>query len=574
MNRLFLISIILLSFSLNIYGLKWGLPSKEQARLYFTNEAEIARVTEDIKQYMEQGTWQTSHYGPERDRLADLHRSQFNLIRTYHPDESQYVKPLSHMRPSKLDFNPHYFTTAAFFTYLVGAFSKAASLFGFLTVTPDISYYYLHPDEFGKIYLIGRLLAAIMGVLTVYLTYLIGKRLFSEKIGLVSALFLSVTPVLVIHSHYLKMDVPMTFWLTLTFLLITHILVSDKMKWYIWAGIGAGLTAGTKYHGGLLIWLIIPVAHLLREGINKKSLLSLFGRKLFLSGIASLVAFLLVNPYIVLAFDEFRRDFFGLGAKVAFSQAASTEDSSYLGLYYFRYVFACVMGLPFYILTMAGVIFALIKRNKADLLIFAFLILSFSFLNLSRYKMANYTIPLMPFLALWASRLVLSITSPRVVWNYSRIAVIAAIFVYTLLYSLAFDNLFARKNVRIVAGEWITSNIEPGARIGLTDGQLPYLGPPINELKYRVVMAGNSEQLNTVKPDYFVISDYRFRPYLGEASAEDNLRFLKESGYAQIQKFELLPTILGITFKKKDRLVLDWLHPYPTILVFKRESLG
>src|SRR3989344_1966867 len=44
-----------------------------------------------------------------------------------------------------------------------------------------------------------RLPAALMGILNLYLIYLLGKKLFGNKIGLISAVILALTPW---HIHY------------------------------------------------------------------------------------------------------------------------------------------------------------------------------------------------------------------------------------------------------------------------------------------------------------------------------------------------------------------------------------
>jgi len=113
-NTIFLISILFLSFLLNSAGIDWGVPSIIRNRLYFENEAEIRKSLEGITE--EKVVKSKTLY---KDELVG---ETFNPIRSYHPDESQFIKGLSNMNPKKLDFNPHYFWYGSFIFGFLGYF--------------------------------------------------------------------------------------------------------------------------------------------------------------------------------------------------------------------------------------------------------------------------------------------------------------------------------------------------------------------------------------------------------------------------------------------------------------------
>ena len=70
----------------------------------------------------------------------------------------------------------------------------------------------LPPD----VIVITRLSMALAGALTVFVTYLIGRRLFGDLAGLLAALFLAASPLHVLKSQEAVCDTLLTFWATVT----------------------------------------------------------------------------------------------------------------------------------------------------------------------------------------------------------------------------------------------------------------------------------------------------------------------------------------------------------------------
>ncbi|MCD6407714.1 hypothetical protein J7L87_01525, partial [bacterium] len=157
MNRKFFLLIIEFVFAfLVLTGIKWGLPSKKIKRMYFSDARELNQILEKVKKINIRKTWEIS-----KKRREKLPRSYFNLIRTFHPDEEIIIKSLSNMNPEKFDFNPHYFVYPAFFIYIVGGVLFLLHLFEVVKLIPDITFYFLNPDEMAKLYLTGRFITLI-----------------------------------------------------------------------------------------------------------------------------------------------------------------------------------------------------------------------------------------------------------------------------------------------------------------------------------------------------------------------------------------------------------------------------
>src|SRR3989344_1036722 len=77
-----------------------------------------------------------------------------------------------------------------------------------------------------------RMPSVILGVTTVFITYLIGKELFSKKVGLISALLLSLGPLHVYYSQEARMYSLATFSVTLSFYFFVKNLKDNKYFWW------------------------------------------------------------------------------------------------------------------------------------------------------------------------------------------------------------------------------------------------------------------------------------------------------------------------------------------------------
>lgn len=155
-------------------------------------------------------------------------------------------------------------------------------------------------------YFISRVFSALLGAFTVIPVYLAGSSLFNRKVGLLSAVALAVLPFHVWHSHYALIDVPTTFWLAWGLYFSALILKSGDIKNYLLAGFFIGLSASTKYNGGLAA-VMVPLAHFLRvAGSKDEKIASVNGFiMLVLSGLFAFLAFVLGTPYSILDYKTF-----------------------------------------------------------------------------------------------------------------------------------------------------------------------------------------------------------------------------------------------------------------------------
>ncbi len=139
---------------------------------------------------------------------------------------------------------------------------------------------------FGFSEIIIRLPSVIFGVLTVYLTYLIGKKI-SEKIGLISATLLCFSPLHLYYSQESRPYALAALSITLSFYFLIHFLGKIKLGYLFY-----GLALGTVFYSDYVAYLAIPT-QAIYVLVYKKRLLKDFIK-------AVLIGLILFSPWLML----------------------------------------------------------------------------------------------------------------------------------------------------------------------------------------------------------------------------------------------------------------------------------
>lgn len=98
-----------------------------------------------------------------------------------------------------------------------------------------------------------RVASAVMGVGVVWLTYLLGKELFSKKIGLLAAFLVSLDGLLLVQSRLAMNDVHVTFFILATLLMYRIFLKKKTWVWFLVVCGMAGLSIASKWSGAFVI---------------------------------------------------------------------------------------------------------------------------------------------------------------------------------------------------------------------------------------------------------------------------------------------------------------------------------
>lgn len=165
---------------------------------------------------------------------------------------------------------------------------------------------------FLKLSFLVNLFIPLIGALAVIFIFILGKKLFNEKVGFYSAIFLALTPLCVVYSAKILTGVLFTFFVLLTFISFWKGYEEDSKKYKILFGFFLALSLLTRYTA---LW-IIPI-FLFYFLIRDKSLKFLKDKYLWYSiGIF----FLTLVPWFVYGFLVYNNP---IGAFIHGGQAAA-----------------------------------------------------------------------------------------------------------------------------------------------------------------------------------------------------------------------------------------------------------
>ncbi|MFH1565741.1 MAG: phospholipid carrier-dependent glycosyltransferase [bacterium] len=396
-----------------------------------------------------------------------------------HPDETKIVEPALTMafNIKDADFNPHFFYYPHFLMYFLVIVIQCIKV----VLIPFGLFNSLSKETF---YFIARLCTVIFGTASVYLTYLIGKRVslkgYEEKIGLLSALFLSTAFLHVRNSHYYTGDVPATFFILLSFLFFLMGIRSQKGRVlfkFILAGFFCGIGISTKYYPALLLILYLPaIFYLFRRDIKKVLL------NCFFVGTFALLGFLMFTPYALLDNQKFintmkesslrsSSGFMGASSNNPFYYIYNNDlsiDESFSGNSLIE-----SLGLGFIMLALIGILFVLFsvfcnkKRAYNKLLLFVFGTVCLFYAFFARYpvKLVRWLVSIVPLLSILASYGIVKILNGRFLQRVRipikilGVVFLGLIIIPNLFSSIRFDYALSRGDTRVNAYNYILENI-------------------------------------------------------------------------------------------------------------------
>ncbi len=152
-------------------------------------------------------------------------------------------------------------------------------------------------------YLLCRILQAVYGVVSLWLVFLIGRRLWTPWTGFTAALVLSVSPWHLRQSAIYKPDVLLLLTLELAFLAALWALEWPSLRRYLAAGAAVGLAMASKFNAG-------PIAFALAVGAavqgwrERRRWFWLVG-----AGLVAAALFLATNPFLLLDPQLYVSDF-------------------------------------------------------------------------------------------------------------------------------------------------------------------------------------------------------------------------------------------------------------------------
>jgi hypothetical protein len=172
----------------------------------------------------------------------------------FHPDERRILvvasglswpgDPLLLLKPSS-PLNPHFFAYGSLPIYLLRALSTLAGRWGWGWAVANNST------------LLGRLLSAAFDTLTVLATYLLGRKVFGRRVGLLAALCVTFTVLHIQLAHFYTVDTLLTTLIVLTVNKAVDVARRGRRRDGACLGVLLGMALATK--ASVLPLIAVPV---------------------------------------------------------------------------------------------------------------------------------------------------------------------------------------------------------------------------------------------------------------------------------------------------------------------------
>ncbi len=280
-------------------------------------------------------------------------------------------------------------------------------------------------------YLTARIVGVVLATVAIAATWWLGRRAFgTASAGVVAAAAVAVCTIHVAYSHAAVTDVPLTLGVAASLAL----LVSGRLEL---AGIAIGLAMGFKYPG---VFLLVP---LVVAGWKQ-------WRRLAVSAVLAVAAFFASSPFIVVHGHQAWHEAFRV-QRLARDGWLGFEHDHIAPIAFVERLWE---GLgPALVLCGVGLVIALARRTRTDLILASFVVVYFADLLTLSAHFDRYVLPLVPALGALAGRM------------RSLAPVTLLLLVVPLTWSIRDTKKLTRTDTRIVAHRWVEQHIAPGTRV-------------------------------------------------------------------------------------------------------------
>ena len=451
------------------------------------------------------------------------------------------------LRPSRSPLNPFYevprgrpeearprhFAYGHFPLYLLHFLSEGLATLGRRLVSdnpapPGWAMTLSHIAEYGQVNLLGRVLSATFDTGTMIFVYLLAKRLFDRRVGLLAVTLAAFTVLHIQLAHFYAVDTVMAFFVVAAIYFGVGLVQRGDYRNALLAGVCTGLAVASKFSAAPMV-LPLLVAHAVRVWRERERVAngewrmangewrmangeeqvantaSPWGR-LAISVIAALGVYFLTSPYVFLDFKSFVESIGWEGKMVR-----GTVDLPYPRqyrrttpyLYHIVQLLRWGMGWPLGMAGFLGLVWVTVRvafgfwksaNQRISALIvplswvWPYFLITGSFM----VKFQRYMVLVTPFLCIFGAALLVRVKHElegheirvfrvfrdsfrdwrRVLGN----GLIGVVVLGTALWAWAFMSVYRHPLTRVVATEWIYRNIPPGSTITTEawDDHLPF----------------------------------------------------------------------------------------------------
>lgn len=460
----------------------------------------------------------------------------------YHPDETTIAIPAMHIAATG-DLDPGLFIYPSLLIYAQAAVSVAvhgidgapldAPRRTGVAGLPGLSFSDIDPSQYSMI-LAGRVLVAVLGLVTVVVVAAIGRRLAGDATGLLAGLLLAVSPLHIEQSRYLTTDVPSGLWAAVV-LLVTLAAVRAARVTPVWclAGLCAGLAASTKYTAGVAV--IVPLIALVVWPANIERRVKTALACLVVA--SAVVGFVIATPMVVVKPAAVLDGLMNSVTMYNVTGHPGAEESP-SALFNLAALWTG-LGPVGAIAAAAGLIQSLRRRTPEDVVIAAFPIVWFVLVSIPQVHFARNLLPMVPFLVVAAARAAVEAGRVLAVRSRAAPAVVGVLLVAPALgLSLVAAVRLLQPDTRSVTFAWAAANLPTSAAI-VRENYTPQVREPFTVGFVSAAWVRSIEWYRDHGVDFVILSSDTYRRYGTDAFP------VERAGYRRLfelpSAYELLP---------------------------------
>ena len=428
-------------------------------------------------------------YGLNWDQGFHLHPDERAIVMFTIP--LQFPKSLDEFLSPSSPLNPHFFAYGNFPLYLLKAVASFLSNF-------EPSYL-----SYDRINLIGRSISAMADIGTIFLIFLLAKKIINRTTGLLASFFYAISVFPIQASHFYAVDTLLTFFILFTLYQLIRFYEKPLLKNAILVGVCFGLSLVTKISAIPLIIAVFAAitADFVLIFIKKPHKphvwlphVPRFLKRLIFDGViiafTTGIMFVILQPYAIIDFQEFLKQNL-LQSEMTHNAFVFPYTLQYVGKipywYEIKNVYLWGLGPILGSLSFLGILYISFKvsvehyssseersdesrrsivsssRQARTIIILIFFFAYFLIVGKFAVGWMRYMLPLYPLFALFAAifALKLHILVKRKLKMPKRLFVILnSLFIILIsVWTLSFMNIYTKSNTRVLASEWIYKNI-------------------------------------------------------------------------------------------------------------------
>ena len=359
---------------------------------------------------------------------------------------------------------------------------------------------------YGQVYLVGRALSAVTDLAVVWLVFLVGRRLYDRRVGVLASAYYAFAVLPQQQSHFFTVDTFTNFFMFLALYFAVELMVTGRDEqgvdgdapftavnpWlFVVFGLALGMAVASKINAAPIAVVLPGAAALYLSRLSPERRLRELGRMfayLVLAGIASIVTFRVFQPY---AFD-------GLGLnplwlenmKSIRAQAGGDVDFPPALQWARRPIWFSLqnivmwgLGLPLGLLAWAGFLWMGWRSIKGEwqrhIVVWGWTALYFSWQSMQWNSTMRYQLPIYPTLVIFAAWAIFALYDGNKqavdgrLWGRAAAWVIGSVvLVTTFAWALTFTRVYTEGHPRVEASRWMIQNFPGPITLKIeTDGE-------------------------------------------------------------------------------------------------------